>query len=304
MLVQQIMNAILLGCTYTLVAIGFSLFFGVLDVVVFCSGDIAIFGAFSIMGSYMILNSAGIVGTLPLPVLTLLLFAISAALCAFLGVLAYRTAIKPFEKSSALMPLLSTIALGVVIREGLGLFFPKGRNPQAFPTLIPQGTLGDSTLLSFRNIFIIVATLLILILIFTFLNKTKLGQSMKAIAQNKELAFMTGINIRRTITFTFILGGVLLSIAGLLIGSYYGVLRFDAGSMYGIKGFSAAVVGGLRSIYGAVVGGMLLGFIEVFVSGYIPGGSAFASAIAFVVVVLFMLFRPEGILGERTIEKV
>ena len=304
MLIQQIMNAILLGCTYTLVAIGFSLFFGVLDVVVFCSGDIAILGAFSIMGSYMIMNSAGLAQTLPMPVLTLLVFAISAVLCAVLGVLTYQIAIKPFEKTSALMPLLSTIALGVVIREGLGLFFPKGRNPQSFPTLISQGTLGDSTLLSFRNIFIVVATLVILILIFTFLKKTKLGQSMQAIAQNKELAYMTGINIRRTITFTFVLGGVLLSIAGLLIGSYYGVLRFDAGSMYGIKGFSAAVVGGLRNIYGAVVGGMLLGFIEVFVAGYVKGGSSIASAVAFVVVVLFMLFKPEGILGEKTVEKV
>ncbi len=302
MIVEQIMNAILLGCTYTLVAIGFSLFFGVLDVVVFCSGDIAIFGAFSIIGSYILV--AGVDAALPVTVLALLMAAIAAILCAAFGLLTYYVSIKPFEKSSPLMPLLSTIALGMVIREGLGNFFPKGRNPQAFPDLVSSGALGNTMLFSFRNLFIISVTVVILILLFTFLNRTKIGQSMQAIAQNKELAYMTGINIRRTVSVTFILGGVLLSLAGFLIGAYYGVLRFDGGSMYGIKGFSAAVVGGLRSIYGAVVGGMLLGFIEVFVAGYIKGGTAFASAIAFVVVVIFMVLKPEGILGEKTVEKV
>ena len=304
MITQQIMNAVLLGCTYTLVAIGFSLFFGVLDVVVFCSGDIAILGAFSIIGSYMVLDSSGIAGTLPLPVLTLLVAVIAAALCAILGIMTYRITIKPFEKSSPLMPLLSTIALGFVIREGLGLFFPRGRNPQSFPTLIEPGMFGNIVAFSYKNLFIIIMTIIMLIMIFTFLKKTKLGQSMQAIAQNKELAYMTGININKTITFTFVLGGILLSIAGLLIGSYNVSINFSNGSMLGIKGFSAAVVGGLRNVYGAVVGGMLLGFIEVFVSGTIQGGTAYATPVAFIVVVLFMLFKPEGILGEKTIEKV
>lgn len=304
MLTQQIMNAILLGCTYTLVAIGFSLFFGVLDVVVFCTGDIAIFGAFSIIGSYMIMNSSGLVQALPMPVLTLIVAAIAAVLCAVLGLLTNRIAIKPFERSSSLMPLLTTIALGLVIREGLGLFFPRGRNPQSFPTLITPGSFGESITFSYKNLFIIAITLILLLLLFIFLNKTRMGQSMQAIAQNRELAYMSGININKAVNSTFILSGILLGLAGLLIGAYTGTINFTNGSMLGIKGFSAAVVGGLRSIYGAVVGGMLLGFIEVFVSGSIQGGSAYATPVAFVVVVLFMLFKPEGILGEKTIEKV
>ena len=130
-----------------------------------------------------------------------------------------------------------------------------------------------------------------------------MGNAMQAVAQNKRLAAISGMNIRSVAITTFVLGGVLLSVAGFLIGAYYGTVRFDNGSLYGIKGFSAAVVGGLSNIYGAIIGGMLLAFIEVFVS-ILPGGAAYASAVAFIVVVFFMVLKPEGILGEKTIEKV
>lgn len=318
-LMGQIINAILLGCTYTLVAIGFSLFFGVMDVVVFCAGDIAIFGAFSIIGAYTILASAGAFGALPFTVVVLILLLVAAILCACLGLLTYRFSIKPFENSSALMPLLSTIALGVVIKEVLGLLFQRvvnpmakavasggdalmvqgGRNPQAMPVLIaPDGTITE------RNLIIIGVTLFLLLALFLFLNKTKVGLSMQAISQNKEVSRMIGINVNRIVVLTFIIGGVLLSVGGFLVGSYNTILRFDNGTIYGTKGFSAAVVGGLSNIYGAIAGGMLLAFVEVFVSGYIPNGTAYSSIIAFVVVVIFIIFRPEGILGEKTVEKV
>ena len=317
--VSLLISAILMGCTYTLVAIGYCLFFGVLDVVVFCCGDIAIFGGFSIIGAYTILYSAGVVQALPTIVLVFLLLAIAAVLCAALGLLAYRFSIKPFEKSSTLMPLLSTIALGWVIKETLGLVFQPvvngiattvttvsdplsvvgGRNPQAMPSLIaPNGTTDQ------RNFIIIGVTLVILVALFLFLNKTKMGLSMQAISQNKELALMTGINVRSTITVTFIIGGILMAVGGFLLSSYQTIIRFDGGTLYGSKGFSAAVVGGLKNTWGAVIGGMLLGFVEVFASGYIPGGTAYQNIIAFVVVIIFIIFRPEGIIGEKTIEKV
>lgn len=314
-----VINAILLGCTYTLVAIGYCLFFGVLDVVVFCCGDIAIFGAFSIIGAYTILYCAGIFQVLPFAVASLLLLVISAILCALLGLLAYRFSIKPFEKFSTLMPLLSTIALGTVIKETLGLLFKptinsiasavtvvddpisviSGRNPQAVPRLLaPNGTTTE------RNLIIIAVTFVILIFLYLFLNKTKMGLSMQAISQNKELALMTGVNVKNTITITFIIGGILLALSGFLVGSYQTIIRFDGGAMYGSKGFSAAVVGGLKNTWGAIIGGMLMGFVEVFVSGYFPNGSAYANIFAFVVVILFIVFKPEGIIGEKSIEKV
>ena len=313
-----IVSAILLGCTYTLVAIGYCLFFGVLDVVVFCCGDIAIFGAFSIIGTYTVLYSAGIYQALPMEISLLLILLLSALFCVILGLIAYRTSIKPFEKSSTLMPLLSTLALGTVIKEVLGLVFRPtvngiakavavekplevvgGRNPQGMPKLIAgSGTIEQ------RNLIIICVTVAMLVALFLFLNKTKIGLSMRAVSQNKELALMTGVNVKRVITTTFMIGGVLLAVGGFMLGSYQTIIRFDGGSMYGSKGFSAAVVGGLKSIWGAVVGGMLLGFVEVFASYYIPSGTQYANIIAFLVVIIFIVFKPEGIIGEKTVEKV
>lgn len=311
-----LVSAILLGCTYTLIAVGFSLFFGVMDVVVFCCGDIAIFGAFSIMGAYAVLQSAGLFTALPFIVCVMLLLLIGAIFCAVLGLGAYRFSIKPFTHSSDLMPLLSTIALGTVIKEVLGLLFRpvvnasasavggvnalqvvSGRNPQGFPDLLfPNGTV------NLRYVTIISVTVLILLLLFLFLNKTKMGLSMQAVSQNKELALSTGINVSRTIVVTFLIGGMLLAISGFLVGSYQKIMSFDNGAMYGAKGFSAAVVGGLRNTWGAVIGGMLLAFVETFFAGYVS--TAYSSIVAFVIVVIFIVFKPEGIIGEKTVEKV
>lgn len=317
-LFNLIVNAVLLGCTYTLVAIGFSLFFGVMDVVVFCCGDIAIFGAFAILGSYTIMSGFGLTETWPLFLVIAVLIVIGTIFCAILGLFTYRVSIRPFEKSSALMPLLSTIALGTVIKELIGLLFMpvtnglstvlagenavtvvSGRNPQGFPSLL---SLGGAT--STRNIIIVAVTVGILLLLFFFLNKTKMGLAMQAISQNKELSLMTGINVHRSIITTFIIGGIVLAIGGFLLGNYQTIMSFDNGAMYGVKGFSAAVVGGLRNTWGAILGGMLLAFVEVFISGYVPNGAAYASIVAFIVVVVFIIFKPEGIIGEKTVEKV
>ncbi|MDO4581909.1 MAG: branched-chain amino acid ABC transporter permease [Bacillota bacterium] len=313
-----IVSAILLGCTYTLVAVGFSLFFGVMDVVVFCCGDIAIFGTFVILGTYTIMQGTGMIGSWPLIFIILALLIIGAACCAALGLFAHRVSIKPFEKSSALMPLLSTIALGTVIKEVIGLFFMpvtnglsgvfagenavtvvSGRNPQGFPQLL---SINGNT--DVRNIIIIAVTVGILLALFIFLNKTKTGLSMQAISQNKELATMTGINVSRSVVSTFVIGGIILAIGGFLLGNYQTVMSFDNGAMFGVKGFSAAVVGGLRNTWGAIIGGMLLAFVETFIAGYISNGAAYASIVAFVVVVGFIIFKPEGVIGEKTVEKV
>jgi len=310
-----------MGCTYTLVAIGYSIFFGVLDVVVFCCGDIAMFGAFSVIGAYTILYSAGVFQALPLIPAILLLLAISAVLCITLGLFTYKVSIKPFENSSVLMPLLSTIAMGVVIKEVLGLFFQPvvnsaaaavaaaaaeplrvvgGRNPQAMPQFL---LYGGGTIMQ-RDLIIVATTIAIVVLLFLFLNKTKTGLSMQAISQNKELALMIGIDVRRTIIMTFVIGSALLAVGGFLLGNYQTILRFDGGAMYGSKGFSAAVVGGLKNTWGAVIGGMLLGLVEVYWAGLIPGGTQYQNIIAFIVVIIFITFKPEGIIGEKSIEKV
>jgi branched-chain amino acid transport system permease protein len=309
-----------MGCTYTLVALGYSIFFGVLNVVVFCVGDIAIFGAFAVIGAYTILYSAGVFQALPIIPAILLLLAISAILCITLGLFTYRVSIKPFENSSTLMPLLSTIAMGVVIKEVLGLFFQPvvnttaaavtavsdplrvvgGRNPQAMPQFLLHG--GGSVMQ--RDLIIVAITFALVVLLFLFLNKTVTGLSMQAISQNRELAMIIGIDVKRTVIMTFVIGSALMAVGGFLLANYQTIIRFDGGAMYGSKGFSAAVVGGLRNTWGAVIGGMLLGLIEVYWAGLIPGGTQYQNIIAFVVVIIFITFKPEGIIGEKTIEKV
>ena len=305
LLLSQIINAIMLGSTYSLVAIGFSLFFGIMDIVVFSAGDVAIVGAFIVM---ILAGVLGLQSTLqyylPSMLSTLLLVLLASVITGVLMLLLYRLVIKPFEGKSALMPLLSTIAAGIALRELIGIFYPQGRNPQTFPQILPSGAIGNNPMLSWRNVIIILATLLIVAFLYWFVNKTKMGLSIQAVSQNREAAIMVGINYRRSITVTFLLGGIILGLGGFFVASYYDVVRFDMGSMFGLKGFSAAVVGGLGNVYGAIVGGMLLAFIEVFVSAFIPGGTAYASVVAFLIVVVFILFRPEGIIGEKTVEKV
>ncbi|MBC2721555.1 branched-chain amino acid ABC transporter permease [Desulfosporosinus sp.] len=304
LLLSQVINAIMLGSTYSLIAIGFSLFFGVMDIVVFSAGDVAIVAAFSIlvlMGTQMlpVLDSI-----LPHAVSSVVIVFVGAMITALLMLLMYRLVIKPFEGKSPLMPLLSTIASGIVLRELIGIFYPQGRNPQAFPQMLPSGTISSSLMISWRNVIIILATVFLVALLYWFVNKTKIGLSIQAVSQNREAAMMVGLNWRLSILVTFLIGGFLLGVSGFLVASYSEVVRFDMGSMYGLKGFSAAVVGGLGSMFGGIAGGMLIAFIEVFVTAYIPGGSAYSGVAGFLMVIVFILFKPEGILGEKTVEKV
>lgn len=304
MLFDQIINAILLGSMYAVVAIGFSLFFGVLNVVVFSCGDIAVAGAFSVLIMYGVTKGMGLFHTLPFFLVVLIIVVASALITGVLGVVAYRAAIKPFEGKSELMPLLSTIALGVIIREVIGLWFPQGRNPQVFPNLMPEGFLFGIRVLSYERLIILLITMLMLTALFLIVTRTRFGQSIMAISQNREAAIMMGVNPGVIVPLTFMLGGFLLGVGGFIIGTHYNIVTFMTGSMYGLKGFSAAVIGGLGSIYGAIVGGLLIAVVEVFVAGYVPGGAAYMGVTAFLVVVLFMIFRPQGILGETTIKKV
>jgi branched-chain amino acid transport system permease protein len=304
MLAQQIMNILLLACMYGVIAIGFSLFFGVLDVVVFSCGDIAIAGAFSFLLFYLMMPSiAGLTG-FPLLAVVLVLIIGAALMSGLVTLLAFYSTIKPYEGKSVLMPLLTTIAFGVIIREVIGLGYPQGRNPQMFPTLVPDGSFFGSTLFTYERVTILIITMAIFAILFLIVNKTKFGKSIQAISQNRTAAVMCGVNPIIILPLTFLLGGFLLGIGGFLVGSYYNIVTFQSGSMLGLKGFSAAVIGGLGNVYGAIVGALLIAAAEVLVSGYVPGGAAYAGISAFLVVVVFMVFRPQGILGETTIDKV
>ena len=303
--IQQIINALLLGCNYALIAMGFSLFFGALNVVHFSHGDVCILGSFLLLVLYKVLVASGLLDFLPWAGKILFTILCASLLTGLIGALFEKVVIKPFRHAPLLMVLVATVALGTIIRETLRLFYPQGSNPQIFPGLLPGGgfPVGGLTV-RYDNLVIFLSTVALITAVFFFVQRTRIGMAIRAISQDIEGATMMGINLNTTVAVTFLLGSALGALAGILNGAYIGIIRFDMGLMGGIKGFSAAVVGGLGNIYGAIFGGLLLGFVETFASALVPGGTAYKDVFAFLVVIFFLVFKPSGILGEKVYEKV
>ena len=303
--IEQIIFALMLSSTYALITVGFTLFFGAINIVHFSHGDVAMLGAFFGIIIYGLFGFTEWMGHVPSWVMTPAIFLFTFILVGFLGTFFERTVIKPFRKSPLLMILVATIALGIVIRESVRLFYPQGSNPQVFPRILPQVSFEiGSLLIRFDHLLIFLISILLISFMFLFINRTKTGLAIRAISQDIEAANLMGINSDIVIAVTFLIGSVLAGLAGILIGSYQTVVRFDIGLMGGIKGFSAAVVGGLGNFYGAIVGALILGFVESLASAYIPGGAPYKDVFAFIIVIFFLVFKPSGILGDATPIKI
>ena len=304
-LIEQIIFALMLSSTYALISVGFTLFFGAINIVHFSHGDVAMLGSFCGIILYGLFGFIGLMGNIPSWLITIVIFLLTFLLIGFLGTFFERTVIKPFRKSPLLMVLVATIALGIVIRESVRLFYPQGSNPQVFPKILLQMNFEiERLMVRLDNIIIFLISILLISFMFLFINKTKTGLAIRAISQDIEAANLMGINSDIIIAITFLIGSILAGIAGLLIGSYQTVVRFDIGLMGGIKGFSAAVVGGLGNFYGAIAGSLILGFIESLSSAYIPGGAPYKDVFAFIIVIFFLIFKPSGILGKMAPIKI
>jgi branched-chain amino acid transport system permease protein len=303
--IEQIMFALMLSSTYALISVGFTLFFGAINIVHFSHGDVAMLGSFIGIILYGVLTLTGILGVFPFWVSALIIIGVTCILVGLTGALFERAAIKPFRRSPLLMVLVATIALGIVIRESVRLFYPQGSNPQVFPQILPAGSfhLGE-LVVRWNHVLILLISILLIVLMVLFINRTKTGVAIRAISQDMEAANLMGINSDRIIAATFLLGSILAGLAGVLIGSYQTVVRFDIGLMGGIKGFSAAVVGGLGNFYGAIVGSVILGFVESLVSAYVPGGAPYKDVFAFLIVIFFLVFRPAGVIGKAVPVKI
>jgi branched-chain amino acid transport system permease protein len=303
--IEQIMFALMLSSTYALISVGFTLFFGAINIVHFSHGDVAMLGSFIGIILYGILALSGILATFPFWVSALILIGVTCILVGFIGALFERAVIKPFRRSPLLMVLVATIALGIVIRESVRLFYPQGSNPQVFPQILPAGSFQIGELMvRWNHVLILLISVLLIVLMVLFINRTKTGMAIRAISQDMEAANLMGINSDWIIAATFLLGSILAGLAGVLIGSYQTVVRFDIGLMGGIKGFSAAVVGGLGNFYGAIVGSVILGFVESLVSAYVPGGAPYKDVFAFLIVIFFLVFRPAGVIGKAVPVKI
>ncbi len=306
---QIIFNGIMLGIQYSLIAVGFSLFFGVLDVINFAHGDIFMLGAFV---SLILINVTGMLTASGAVYIFLLILVIilSMIIVGGLGVFFERIVVKPVSKGPTLMSLVATLGLGIAIREAVRLFYPRGSETKRFPELLVKLFPGKEAIefkgviLRYDNLLILAVGVIVVILLAIYINKTKMGLTIRAVAQDAEAASMMGVNKNLIIDVTFFIGSALAALAGFMNGLYYNSIIFDMGAMAGIVGFSAAVIGGLGNIYGAIVGGFLFAMVESLSAALIPKGSEYMTVIAFAVVILFLVFRPSGILGERAYERV
>jgi branched-chain amino acid transport system permease protein len=297
-IINQVIHGIMLGVMYSLVAVGFTLFFGVLNLIQFAHGEIFMVGAF--LGLIVISFFDTILGISNPAFLLCIAFIGSSVLTGLFGVLFGRITIRPIMNAPPIIALLTTLAAGLSIRYIVMAFYPSGSEPQRFPALLPdwQTEIGG-VLLRFDSLFILVAGLLLIIGTYLFINKTKMGIAMRAVAQDRETAAMMGVDINKVVDITFIVSGVLAACAGIFNGLYYREIIFDMGALYGVVGFSAAVIGGLGNIFGAIVGGFLFALLASFTSAFIPGGSAYRFVVAFAFLIVFLVIMPKGILGAR-----
>jgi branched-chain amino acid transport system permease protein len=302
LIAQHIMNGLMLGMMYALVAVGFTLFFGVLDVIKFSHGDVLTVGAFIALAAFIGFQNLGIASD----ALKLLAMAVVAiGVVAMLGAVIARLFVLPLRAAPALNTLLITLMLGTVLREAVRLFYPDGANPKPFPRLLPTDSISLGNLnLRLDNAMLLTAGALVIVGLQFLLNRTKLGLAIRAVAQDEETARTMGVNFNAIVLITFAIGSALAAFAGLMNGLYYNEINFGIGLYLGVVGFSAAIIGGLGSIYGAILGGFLFAALQTVGAVAMPFASAYKDVFAFAVVIAIMAWRPTGLIPEKLSERV
>jgi branched-chain amino acid transport system permease protein len=296
---QQLINGLAFGSILALIALGYTMVYGILRFINFAHGDIFMLGAFA--GFYL---APKIATLLPLPSIVgaLAVMGISMAVCAALGVLTERFAYRPLRKQPKLTVLITAIGVSLFLEYSGQLIF--GAAPKKFPEILPNFSVRHIGNLSFNsNQIVVIAVTLILLLTLRFIVlKTKIGTAMRAVSFNPEAAALMGVNTDVVISFTFALGSALAAAAGILWAVNYPAIDPLMGILPGLKAFVAAVLGGIGNLPGAALGGLIIGVTETLVSGYIS--STYRDAIAFAVLILILLVKPSGLLGKKEIEKV
>ena len=292
---QQIADGVVLGALYGLIALGYTMVYGIIQLINFAHGEIFMVGAF---GGYSLYTYALPGGTPDLLALVLVLL-VSMLTSAVLAVLVERLAYRPLRNAPRLAPLITAIGVSIALQEAVRVFYPNGSRGKPFPALFPRGSidLGGVTL-SYVRVFVVVLAVVLMIGLQAFVFRSRTGRAMRATAQDPDTARLMGVDIDRIIVTTFVLGGLLAGAAGTLQGLIASPIDFHIGFIAGLKAFTAAVLGGIGNITGAVLGGFVLGIVEALATQYVPNGSALKDGFAFVVLILVLLFRPTGLLGE------
>ncbi len=297
---QQILNGLLLGSIYALVALGYTMVYGILGLINFAHGDIVMVGALVALSVILSLGTS-----LPVTIVLLLATAAAVAVCVALGLLVERSAYRPLRRAPRLAPLITAIGVSILIQYSAALVW--GKQYLSMPEIIkPEKIIIGGAQITSTQAFIFVLALAIMAALLWFVKASRMGRAMRATEQNPDVAGLMGVNTTRVIAFTFALGASIGAIAGVMVVLYYGQGHYFMGFMLGLKAFTAAVLGGIGNIPGAMLGGLLLGLIESLAAGYIGDltggvfGSNYRDVFAFLVLVLVLMLRPSGLMGVRS----
>ena len=304
--VQQLVNGLVLGSIYALVALGYTLVYGILELINFAHGEVTMMGAMialAVVGALM-----GAVPDMPgiAMAMTGLLVAIPA--CMALGYSIERIAYRPLRNAPRLAPLITAIGVSILLQNIAMMVW--GKQYIAFPHILPEGRheIWGATITDVQ-VLILVLTTAIMASLVLLVKRTNLGRAMRAVAQSRPVAQLMGVNVNQVVSATFVIGSALAAVAGVMVTANYGQAHYDMGFMLGLKAFSAAVLGGIGNLAGAMLGGLLLGIIESLGAGYIGDltggflGSHYQDVFAFFVLILVLVFRPSGLLGEKGVER-
>jgi branched-chain amino acid transport system permease protein len=296
---QQIVNGLTLGAIYSLIALGYTLVYGILTMINFAHSEVLMLGSFMALGLAAFLP--GVFGSGPFALAAM--FIVSMLGAGLVNVVVERLAYRPLRNISRLAPLISAIGVSIVLQNGVFLWVSTQSMPFPEPVAIGQVSVLGATI-STLQLVILLSALVLMGLLHFFVEHTKMGKAMRACSDDIQTAGLMGINPDYIIALTFFVGGALGGAAGVLYGMNYGSIKYNLGFLPGAKAFTAAVLGGIGNIRGAVLGGFILGFLEVFASGYIPNGAQWRDVIAFTMLIVVLLVRPSGLLGEKIAEKV
>jgi len=304
--VQQCVNGLTLGSVYALIALGYTMIYGILKLLNFAHGEVYMIGAF--IGYGVITGLGGAADpSLPVVVVIVLMFLAATLGSGLLGVVVERVAYRPLRDAPRIAPLISALGVSFFLQSSVVLLFtPDYKSYDAFnlpgDPLFSKGIHTGPLNISLVRILVIVTALVLMVALTLFVSRTRLGKAMRAVSFDREAASMMGIDVDRTIVMTFLIASALAGAAGVMVGLFLSRIYFFMGFLAGLKGFTAAVVGGIGSIPGAMVGGLLIGIAEAFSTGYIS--TTFYDLVVFALLIAFLLIRPQGLFGKPELKKV
>ncbi|MEW6416871.1 MAG: branched-chain amino acid ABC transporter permease [Nitrospirota bacterium] len=297
MFLQQLINGLTLGSVYALIALGYTMVYGILELINFAHGEIYMLGAYLGIIFFGFFTVTGLT-YYSLPLALLLTFLLSIIFCSSYGFTVEKIAYKPLRNAPRLSPLISAIGVSIFLQNYVML--TQGATDKVFPSLFSNSAIEFlSVRATYLQLFIIFASGILMLSLRFFVRKTKMGKAMQAVAQDKIMASLVGINIDTVISSTFIIGSGLAAVAGVMVAMYYGLVNYSIGYIAGIKAFTAAVLGGIGSIRGAMFGGILLGLVESLGASYIS--SEYKDAYAFAILIIILLVKPGGLFGKAAV---